>query len=95
MEKTVPMEGFSAAGVFGHFMNAWLFNYSPLKELIEDSVRYSTSKFFSVVCKIISIKNNFTRTYHPQANGQVKRYRRTILAALPTYLADHPRDWDL
>ena len=40
-------------------------------------------------------KNNFTTTYHPQANGQVERYNRTILAALRTYVADHPRDWDL
>ena len=43
----------------------------------------------------MSIENNFTTTYHPQTNGQVERYNRTILAALRTYVADHPRDWDL
>lgn len=30
-----------------------------------------------------------------QANGQVERYNRTILAALCQYLADNPRDGDL
>ena len=43
----------------------------------------------------MSIKNNFTTTYHPQSNGQVERYNRTILAARRTYVSDHPRDWDL
>ena len=43
----------------------------------------------------MSIKNNFTTTYHPQANGKVESYNHKILAALRTYIADHPKDWDL
>lgn len=43
----------------------------------------------------MNIENSFKTTYHPQTNGQVERYNQTILAALSTYVADHPRDWDL
>ena len=95
LTKTVPMKGISAAEVARHFVNSWVFNYGPPTELVADNGGCFTSKFFIDVCRIMSIKNNFTTTYHPQSNGQVERYNRTILAALRTYVADHPRDWDL
>ena len=89
------MKGISASEVARCFTNAWVFNYGPPTELVSDNGGCFTSKFFIDICRIMSIKNNFTTTYHPQANGQVERYNRTILAALRTYVADHPRDWDL
>ena len=33
-------------------------------------------------------------TYHPQTNGQVERYIRTILAMLRNYVNEHQDDWD-
>ena len=89
------MKGISAADVAKYFVNDWVFQYGPLTELISENGGCFTSKFFLNVCSILSIKNNFTTTYHPQANGQVERYNRTILATLRTYVADHPKDWDL
>ena len=95
MKKTVPLKGVSAAEVAKAFVNTWVFNYGPPVELVSDNGTCFTSKYFQDVCRIMSIQNNFTTTYHPQTNGQVERYNRTILAALRTYVADHPRDWDL
>lgn len=69
--------------------------YGPPEVLIAENGGYFTSKFYQDVCRILSIKNNFTTTYHPQKNGQVYRYTRTIIAALRMYVADNPRDWDL
>lgn len=40
-------------------------------------------------------QNIYTTTYHPQCNGKVERFNRTILSALRDYLGDLPRDWDL
>lgn len=52
-------------------------------------------KLFQAACSIIYIKNTFTKTYHPQMNGQVERDNRSILAALHTYVVDLSRDWNL
>ena len=42
----------------------------------------------------MQVANVFTTTYHPQCNGQVERYNRTILAMLRNYVNDHQDDWD-
>ena len=89
------MKGISAAEVARHFVRSWVFNYGPPEDLIADNGGCFTSKYFQDVCRIMNVHNSFTTTYHPQTNGQVERYNRTILAALRTYVADHPRDWDL
>lgn len=47
------------------------------------------------VCRIIGIKNVFTTTYYPYANGQVEQFNCTILSALHHYVAEHPKDWYL
>ena len=40
-------------------------------------------------------RNQFTTTYHPQSNGQVERFNRTLKAAIKSYLNDYSTDWDL
>ena len=95
MTKTVPMKGVSAGEVAKHFVDNWVFNYGPPTDLLADNGKQFTSKFFLDVCRILNIHNSFTTTYHPQTNGQVERFNRTILAALRAYIHDHPKDWDL
>ena len=63
--------------------------------LLADNGKQFTSKFFLDVCRILKVHNSFTTTYHPQTNGQVERFNRTILSALRAYVNDHPKDWDL
>lgn len=90
LTKTVLMNAVTAAEVVKDFITTWLFNYGPPEELIADNGDFFTSKFFQYVCKIMKIENNFNTNYRPQTNGNVERYNHTILAALRTYVADHP-----
>ncbi len=41
------------------------------------------------------VRNHFTTTYHPQTNGQVESFNRTLPVALHPCVADHPTQWDL
>ncbi len=95
LTKSVPLKGVSAAEVATAFVNEWVFNYGPPKSLLADNGKCFTSKFFQSVCKILNVENQFTTTYHPQANGQVERFNRTLKAAIKAYLEEHPNDWDL
>lgn len=43
---------------------------------------------------IMGIENMYTSTYHPQTNGQTKRYNRKIMPMRRLYVSYHQRDWD-
>ncbi|MGH0053543.1 MAG: DDE-type integrase/transposase/recombinase [Sphaerochaetaceae bacterium] len=93
--QTVPLKRITAAEIAKAFVNNWVFVYGPPKKLLSDNGTQFTSRTFQSICNILGIQNLFTTTYHPQANGQVERFNRTLLAALRHYVADHPRDWEM
>ena len=63
--------------------------------LLSDNGGEFIAKFFRAVCRIFGIRNLFTTAYHPQTNGQAKRFNRTLKSALRKYVAEHQKDWDL
>lgn len=95
LTRMIPMRGISAPAVERAFVDSWVFTYGPPLDLLADNGRQFTSKFFQGVCDALNIHNSFTTTYHPQTNGQVECFNRSIASSLKAYVADHPRDWDL
>ena len=93
--RTVPMKTITAEAVAKAFVTHWVMAYGPPVWLLSDNGKQFTSRFFQHVCRILGVENLFTTTYHPQTNGQVERYNRTLLSAIRTYVSDHPKDWDL
>ena len=63
-------------------------------KLLSDNGGEFTSRVFLAVFKILSVESFFTTAYHPQTNGQVERFNRTLVSTLRHYLADIQRDWD-
>lgn len=93
--RTVPLRRITAATVAMAFVKHWVFTYGPPVFVLSDNGKQFTARFFQNVCRILGVSNLFTTTYHPQCNGQVERFHRTIIAALRHYVSDHPKEWDL
>ena len=47
----------------------------------------------TALCKRLGINKTWTTAYHPQGNGQVERFNRTLEAIQSKVLADNQNDW--
>ena len=77
--RTVPLEKITAAHIAPAFVHHWLLIYGPPARLLSDNRTQFTTRCFQNICLILGIRNVFTTTYHPQANGQVETFDRTRL----------------
>ena len=75
-------------------VNEIICRYGTPSYLHSDQGTNFTSKLMAAVCKRLGIEQTRTSSYHPQGNGQVERFNRTLEAMLAKVVSDHQRDWD-
>ena len=68
--------------------------FSPPEQLHSDQGRQFESVLIRQICNILKIEKSRTTAYHPQCDGLVERFNRTLKHMLATSLIDHPFDWD-
>ena len=47
------------------------------------------------VCKLLQISKTRTTPYHPQSDGLVEQFNRTLISMLATSAQDNPTQWEL
>ena len=68
--------------------------FSPPRQLHSDQGRQFESQVIAQICKLLGIVKSRTSPYHPQSDGQVERFNRTLLDMLATSAKDHPWSWE-
>ena len=68
--------------------------FSPPEQLHSDQGAQFESKLMKEVCKTLHIKKTRTTPYHPQCDGLVERFNRTLLTMLATTTREHPLEWE-
>lgn len=63
-------------------------------QIHSDQGRNFCSNVFAEMCTLLGIKKTQTTPYHPQSDGMVERYNRTLVAQLSMFVEIHQRDWD-
>ena len=69
-------------------------HYGALLQILTDQGGQFQSQLFAEMCQLLNIDKTRTSRYHPQTDGLVERFNRT-LTSMPSYFVNyHQRDWD-
>ena len=65
------------------------------KEILTDRGTHFVNEMLDSLCENLGVKHKLSTAYHPQTNGLVERFNRTLCEALAKYINEHKDDWDL
>eukprot|EP00731_Ephydatia_muelleri_P009263 Em0004g1601a len=75
-------------------VNEIVCRYGVPRYLHSDQGANLVSEVIKSLCATLGINRTQTTAYHPEGNGQVERFNRTLESMLAKVFADHQRDWD-
>ena len=73
--------------------NEKFFRFLPPEWLHSDQGRQFESKLVKEVCHVLQVEKSRTSPYHPQRDGLVEHYNRTLLDMLATSAKSNLNDW--
>ena len=84
----------TAETVANKLLDEFFLRFSLPEQIHSDQGSQFESKLFQELARILQIKKTRTTPYHPQSDGVVERFNRTLLSMLATVLEDNPWDWE-
>ena len=73
----------------------WIRDYGAPAVIHSDQGANLCGDVVHSMCHLLSIQQTRISAYHPQGNGQVEWFNRTVQAILAKAVKDDQRDWDL
>ena len=91
MEEVYPMPNMEA----GTVANVFVSRFGVPDVLHTDQGRNFESTMIKEVCQLLGIVKTRTTPYHPQSDGLVERFNRTLLNLLSLAASENEQEWDL
>ena len=85
---------FSAQTVAHKLVYEFFSRFGMPFDLHSDQGRNYEATLFKEVCKLLEINKTRSSPYHPQSNGMVERFNRTLLDMIAVYTDRNQTDWD-
>ena len=92
--EAFPMPNMEARTVADIIVREVVSRFGVPSSIHSDQGRQYESQLFSEMCKVLHIKKTRTTPYHPQSDGMVERFNKTLVRMLKSYINDHQSDWD-
>ncbi|MBJ5570503.1 transposase family protein [Salmonella enterica subsp. enterica serovar Typhimurium] len=85
--EVYPMENQEATTIADILVGSVVVRHGVPRELHSDQGRNFESRVFQGMCKLLGIKKTRTTALHPQSDGMVERFKRTIQQHLPLFVS--------
>ena len=92
--EALPIPNQEASTVADKLVDEVFLRFSAPEQLHSDQGRQFESQLIQEVCKLLHISKTRTTPYHPQSDGLVERFNKTLLAMLATCAKSNPLDWE-
>jgi hypothetical protein len=79
---SVSGEAASAQACAKHLINQWIPRFGVPDVVTSDRGSQFTSELWASMCRLMGIRRNTTTAYHPQHNGKIERWHRSLKNAL-------------
>jgi len=94
LTRAIPLRDATELTVSSAFIDTWVAAYGIPDFALTDNGPQFASIYFLGILGFLGIASNYTSPYHPETNGQVERYNRTLVRQVRRYAAEHQKDWD-
>ena len=93
--SAIPAKDERAVTVARAILDHCILRYGPPERLLTDKAKVSMGKVVTSMCEQLGVHEVFTSPYHPQTDGLIERFKRTLLRDLRAYVSANEDDWDL
>ena len=84
--EAIPITNAHAITCARALLRTWISRFGVPNSIVSDQGPQFTSHLWKELHQVLGIQQNHTTAYHPQANGMVERFHRTLKAALKARL---------
>lgn len=91
--EAIPIKDITAETVGKVIYENWICRFGCPKKITSDQGRQFESELYTALLNILGIKKIRTTAYHPQSNGMIERFHRSLKVALKARLLDNDTSW--
>ncbi len=73
-----PMKNEQATTIASILLSEWILRFGPPENLLRDRRKPFLSKIIEEMCKLLGVHKTTCSPYHPQTDGVVERFNRTL-----------------
>ena len=93
-KEAYPLPDMEALSIAKVLVSEFICRFGVPDSIHTDQGKNFESKLIQEICHLLGVTKTRTTPYHPQSDGLVERFNRTLLEMLSTTVADE-HDWDL
>lgn len=88
------MSNMESSTVASIMIKEFIFRFGIPKTIHSDQGSQFVSKLFLEMCRLLQIEKTRTTPYHPESDGMVERFNRTLCTMLSAFVDENHKNWD-